>query len=43
VQAKQEGSKKRAKEIAAKIKKRGLPIDRIVEDAGLSPEEIAAL
>jgi predicted transposase/invertase (TIGR01784 family) len=37
------GGKKRAIEIARKLKKRGLPIDEITEDTGLSPEEIAAL
>lgn len=38
-QAKREG----IQEVAAKMKKRGLPINQIVEDTGLPPEEIAAL
>jgi predicted transposase/invertase (TIGR01784 family) len=29
--------------IAAKMKKRGVPIDQIAEDTGFSPEEIAVL
>ncbi|MDR3146980.1 MAG: Rpn family recombination-promoting nuclease/putative transposase [Treponema sp.] len=38
-QAKRDG----IQEVARKMKKRGLPIDQITEDTGLSPEEIATL
>jgi predicted transposase/invertase (TIGR01784 family) len=43
VQAKREGRREEKMEIAARMKRRGVPIDRIVEDTGLSVEEIAAL
>jgi predicted transposase/invertase (TIGR01784 family) len=38
-----EGQEKERKEIATKMKKRGTPINQIVEDTGLSPGEIANL
>jgi predicted transposase/invertase (TIGR01784 family) len=41
--AKREGRKERSLEIASKMKKRGLPIDQIAEDTGLSVEEITKL
>ncbi|MDR3123405.1 MAG: hypothetical protein LBU16_06455 [Treponema sp.] len=43
VQAKREGRRQEKSEIAAKMKKRGTPIDQIAEDTGLSADEIAVL
>ncbi|MDR1128647.1 MAG: hypothetical protein LBL20_04975 [Treponema sp.] len=43
VQAKREGRQERDREIAAKMKKRGAPIDQIAEDTGLSAGDIAKL
>jgi predicted transposase/invertase (TIGR01784 family) len=42
-QAKRDGSKERAIEIARNLKSLGIPLDQIVQGTGLSPEEIAAL
>jgi predicted transposase/invertase (TIGR01784 family) len=41
--ARQEGSRNKAIEIAVKMKTRGLPLDQIAQDTGLSVEEIAKL
>jgi hypothetical protein len=35
--------KKRDREIATKMKKRGTPVNQIAEDTGLSPDEITNL
>jgi predicted transposase/invertase (TIGR01784 family) len=37
------GEAQKSAQIARNLKKRGLPIDQIVEDTGLSAEEIAKL
>jgi hypothetical protein len=39
----QEGEARRSTEIARNMKRRGRPIDQIVEDTGLSAAEIAKL
>jgi predicted transposase/invertase (TIGR01784 family) len=39
----EEGSMNKAVEIAVKMKKRGVPLEQIVEDTGLSIDEIANL
>lgn len=39
----QEGRKEGRQEIASKMKKRGAPLNQIVEDTGLSAEDIAKL
>jgi predicted transposase/invertase (TIGR01784 family) len=42
-EGRQEGRQEGRLEIAAKMKKRGLPLDQIAEDTGLTVEEIKRL
>jgi predicted transposase/invertase (TIGR01784 family) len=41
--AREEGRQEGQREIASKMKKRGIPPDQIAEDTGLSVEDIAKL
>jgi predicted transposase/invertase (TIGR01784 family) len=42
-EGRREGRKEEKQEVAARMKKRGRPIEQIAEDTGLSLEDIAAL
>jgi predicted transposase/invertase (TIGR01784 family) len=42
-EGRREGEQNKASAVAKNLKKRGLPIDQIAEDTGLSPDEIARL
>jgi predicted transposase/invertase (TIGR01784 family) len=41
--ARQEGRQEEQREIAFKMKKRGIPLDQITEDTGLSVDEVEKL